>query len=109
LQLLLLPHSSVALHVRVATNVLPPVWLVIVPVTETVAVPHVSLAVGSSKVRLPTPHSFVLLAAQLMVGAVVSILAMVWLQVLVLPERSVATHVRVASKGVPQARMGLVL
>src|SRR2546427_10346878 len=44
------------------------------------ALPQVSLAVGVSKVRLPTPHSLVLLPEQEMLGAVVSTVAMVWLQ-----------------------------
>src|SRR5436190_1503278 len=57
LQVLALPQESVAAQVLVATNVLPPVRLVSVPRTEMVAAPQVSLAVGSSKVKLPTPHS----------------------------------------------------
>jgi hypothetical protein len=105
LQVLELPHASVAAQVRVATNVLPPVMFVSVPTIEIVAVPHVSLAVGSSKLKVPTPHSLVLFGAQVMEGAVVSMLAMVWLQVFVFPELSVATHVRVARKVLPQPRL----
>src|SRR2546426_1609108 len=75
----------------------------------TVFEPQVSLAVGVSKVRLPTPHSLVLLAEQVMVGRVVSTVAIVWLQVLVLPHWSVATQVRVATKVLPQVRLVTVL
>src|SRR2546426_12842833 len=69
----------------------------------------VSLAVGVSKVRLPTPHSLVLLPEQEMLGAVVSTVAMVWLQLLVLPHGSVATQVRVVTKVLPQVRLVTVL
>ena len=85
LQALVWPHWSVASHVRVATK---PPWqarLVIVLRMLIEAVPQESLAVGSSKVRLPTPEAFVLLAEQEMIGEVVSIVAIVWLHVLVLP------------------------
>jgi hypothetical protein len=109
LQVRALPQASAALQVRVATNVLPPVKFVSVPTTEMLANPQLSLAVGSSKVKLPRPHSLVLLAAQVIAGAVVSILAIVWLQLLVLPELSVATQVRVATKVIPQPRLVEVL
>src|SRR2546425_8224782 len=75
----------------------------------TVFEPQESLAVGVSKVRLPMPHSLVLLAEQVMDGRVVSTVAMVWLQVLVLPHWSVATQVRVATKVLPQVRLVTVL
>src|SRR5207245_5071114 len=73
------------------------------------AVPHVSLALGSSKVKLPTPHSLVLFPEQVIEGAVVSLLAIVWLQALVFPELSVACHVRVATNVLPQPRLVTVL
>src|SRR4029077_1735483 len=41
------------------------------------------------------PHSTVLSCAQLICGGVVSCVVTVWLHVLVLPQQSVATHVRV--------------
>ena len=85
LQVLLKPHWSVTIHVRVATK---PPWqarLVIVLRMLMLAVPQVSLAVGGSKVRSPTPDAFVLLAEQKIAGGVVSTVAMVWLHVLVLP------------------------
>ena len=44
---------------------------------EMVTAPQVLLAVGMSKVRLPTPHSFVLFATQVMAGPRVSTRAMV--------------------------------
>src|SRR2546428_13659922 len=76
---------------------------------STVVVPQLSLAVGVSKFRLPMSRSVVLLAEQEMVGRVVSTVAMVWLQVLVLPHWSVATQVRVATKVLPQDRKSVVL
>src|SRR5881296_212995 len=63
LQLLLLPHASVACQVRVASKVLPqwPVVFVTVFNTEIVMfVPPLSVAVGASKVQ-PVPCSTVLL------------------------------------------------
>src|SRR6266571_1689593 len=108
LHVLVLPHWSVATQVRVATKVLPQVKLVTVLRMLIAAVPQVSLAVGVSKVRLPTPHSLVLLSEQEMLGAAVSTVAMVWLQVLVLSHWSVATQVRVATKVLPQDRLVVV-
>jgi len=74
-----------------------------------VATPQLLLAVGVSKVRLPTPHSLVLLPAQLIVGGTVETAAIVWLHVLVLPHASVATHLRVATKVFPQPKLVSVL
>src|SRR6267378_2069542 len=99
--MLVLPQGSVATHVRVATNVLPQPRFVTVPRIVIVAVPHRLLAVGTSKLRVSTPHSLVLLPEQVIEGAVVSTLAIVWLHTLVLPHGSVATHVRVATKLFP--------
>src|SRR6266481_1602242 len=109
LHLLVLPHWSVATQVRVATKVLPQVRLVTVLRMLIAAVPQVSLAVGVSKVRVPTPHSLVLLPEQEMLGAVVSTVAIVRLHLLVLPHWSVATQVRVATKVLPQVRLVTVL
>src|SRR5437899_12736507 len=85
LQVLVLPHWSVATHVRVATKVLPQVRLVTVLRMVTVFEPQVSLAVGVSKVRLPKIGRAACREGEEIVGAVVSMVAIVWLQVLVLP------------------------
>src|SRR6478672_118955 len=61
-----------------------------------------------SKLRL-APHSLVLLAEQVMVGTLLSTVAMVWLQVLVLPQASVTSQVLVATKVLPQVRLVMVL
>src|SRR5207237_10158355 len=45
-------------------------------------------------------------AGQVRLGAVVSMRAIVWLHVLLLPALSVATHVRVVTKGFAQPRCG---
>ena len=50
-----LPQSSVARQVRVATIVLPQLALVTVLTMLTVALPHVSLAVGAVKL-IAWPH-----------------------------------------------------
>jgi len=109
LQVLVWPHWSVASQVRVATKPFPQARLVTVLRTMIVAVPQVSLAVGSSKVRSPTPEAFVLLAEQEMIGGVVSTAAIVWWHVLVLPHGSVASHVRVATNVLPQPWLVTVL
>src|SRR3989475_2358335 len=75
-----------------------------------VALPHVSVAVGTSKVQ-SVPHSTVLLVTQVRTGGVRSSTVTVWLHSAVLPQASVARQVRVASKVLPQCpvRMDTVL
>jgi alkylation response protein AidB-like acyl-CoA dehydrogenase len=90
LHVLVLPHGSLASHVRVATNVLPQPWFVTVLTIETVTEPHASLAAGSSKVRLPTPHSLVLFPEHVMLGGLASLTVMVCGQMALLPNWSVA-------------------
>src|SRR5207247_994916 len=103
LQSAVLPQSSVARHVRVASKVLPqwPVRLVTVLRIMMVALPQVSLAVGGSKDQVLV-HSTVLLGTQVMVGGVWSSTVPVWLHSAVLPQASVARQVRVLSKVLPQ-------
>jgi hypothetical protein len=64
-------------------------------------VPQASLAVGGSKVQ-PAPHSTILFAAQIITGGLVSTTLTVWLQVLALPQPSVALQILVALKVPPQ-------
>src|SRR6266496_866250 len=103
LQSAVLPQASVARQVRVASKVLPqcPVRLVTVLRTVMVTLPQVSVAVGVSNDQLLV-HSTVLLGTQVMVGGVWSSSVTFWLQSAVLPQESVARHVRVASKVLPQ-------
>src|SRR5947199_2120487 len=103
LQLAVLPQASVARQVRVASKVLPqcPVRLVTVLRTVMVTLPQVSVAVGASKDQALV-HSTILFGTQVMVGGVVSSTVTVWLQSAVLPQASVARHVRVVSKVFPQ-------
>ena len=68
LQVLVLPPSSMATHVRVATKVLPQVTFVTVLRMAMFAVPQALLAVGESNVRSPTRHSFVLFAEHAIIG-----------------------------------------
>jgi hypothetical protein len=104
-----LPQASVALQVRVATNVLPQPALVVVPTMVIAFVPQVSLAVGAVK-SIAVPHSLVTLAEQVITGGVVSIVAIVWLQFAdVLPQASVARQVRVATNVLPQVALVVVL
>src|SRR5436190_24234380 len=63
--------------------------------------PQVSLKLGASNVQAAV-HSTVLSATQVMPGAVVSTTVTFWLQRALLPQASVASHVRVASKVFPQ-------
>jgi hypothetical protein len=77
LHTLVLPHGAVATHVRVATNVLPQPKLVTVPSTVIIAVPQLLVAVGTSKLKSPPPHSLVLLPAQVITGPSVATLAIV--------------------------------
>src|SRR6266571_5046554 len=81
--------------------------LVTVPTMVTVAVPQVSLAVGGSKLQTLV-HSTVLLGTQVMVGGVWSSTVTVWVHSAVLPQASVARHVRVESKVLPQCPVRLV-
>src|SRR5262249_57260977 len=99
-----LPHASVATQVRVASKVVPqwPAVLVTVPTTVITALPPLSVAVGGSKLQAVPSCTVLLVLLQLMTGAVVSITLTVWLHCAVLPQASVATQVRVASKVVPQ-------
>src|SRR5947207_3169085 len=70
-------------------------------------VPPMSLALGASKLQA-VPSSTVLLALQVITGAVVSATSTVWLHRLKLPQASVACQVRVASKVLPQWPLVLV-
>src|SRR5439155_24520182 len=91
LQSAVLPQSSVARHVRVASKVLPqwPVRLVTVRTVVMLAGPEVSLAGDASKDQALV-HSTVLLGTQVMVGWVVSSTVTFWLQSAGLPPASVA-------------------
>src|SRR5437867_3274050 len=77
--------------------------------TVMVTLPQVSLAVGGSKSQA-LPHSTVLSGLQAIVGAVLSSTRTVWLHsTLSLPQASVAFHVRVALKVLPQWPVVLVI
>src|SRR5712691_5535264 len=73
-----------------------------------VLLPLLSVAVGASKVQA-APSSIVLFVLlQVITGAVVSTTVTFWLQKALLPQRSVACQIRVASKVVPQWPVVLV-
>src|SRR5436190_5748180 len=82
--------------------------LVTVPRIVIVLLPLLSVAVGASKVQAAPCSTVLLVLLQVMTGAVVSTMVTFWLQVLLLPQASVAAHVRVASKVVPQWPVTLV-
>src|SRR5687767_13417071 len=89
----MLPHGSVAFHVRVAVNE-PPVPLVTVLTTVIVALPELSVAVGVLNVHASQPT--VLLGEQVITGGIVSeILLICCVQEFELPHLSVAYQVRV--------------
>ena len=93
-----LPQLLMACHVRVAMKVLPQVALVIVLTMINV---EGCEAAGSSKAQA-LPSSTVLFVTQRIAGALVSTTVTVWLQVLLLPQASVARQVRVATNPAPQ-------
>ena len=89
-------HASTAFQHRVKTVLLP--CVVVVSLTCcTVAVPHVSEAVGGVNTGVPLHAIVVLAPAEPIVGAVVSTTVMVWLrEALVLPQASTACQVLVS-------------
>src|SRR5439155_886009 len=102
LQVFVLLQASIAAQVRVAEKVVPQRLLVTVVRITSRLVPHPSFGwLGGSKLQA-LPHSTVLSPTQLIDGGVVSATVTVWLQVLVLLQASIAAHVRVAEKVVPQ-------
>src|SRR5262245_8581672 len=72
-----------------------------------VTLPQASVAVGVLNDQA-LPHSAVLLGAQVITGGVWSSTVTVWLHSAVLPQASVARHVRVAAKVLPQRPVRLV-
>ncbi len=92
LQVLVLPHESVASHVCVMTCGQVPFVTVLNTVIVTLVPLQVSKAAGGSKVHA-LPHCTVLLVAQVKTGGVLSTTFTVWLQMLVLPHKSVASQV----------------
>src|SRR5215475_3631914 len=66
------------------------------------ALPLLSVAVGTSKVQAAPSSTVLLVLLQVITGAVVSTTVTFWLQEALLPQASVACHVRVASKVLPQ-------
>jgi len=94
---LVFPQASVATHVRMKTfGQMPLVTVLKIDIVTFVL--QASLAVGASKVQA-VPHWTVLLVAQVSTGGVVSTTDTIWLQVLVLPQASVANQVRVMTRG----------
>src|SRR5260370_6076155 len=73
-----------------------------------VLLPLLSVAVGASKVQAVPCSTLLLVLVQVIAGAVVSTMVTFWLQVLLLPQASLACQVRVASKVVPQWPVVLV-
>src|SRR6266700_2983709 len=65
-------------------------------------VPPLSVAVGMSKLQAVPSCAVLLVLLQLMTGAMVSMTLTAWLHWALLPQASVAAHVRVASKVLPQ-------
>jgi hypothetical protein len=95
-QVMLFEQLSLAFHVR-TTLKFPghEPALVTVPTTvmETLVPSHTSTADGRSNAH-GKPHSTTLSSAQIIWGGRVSTIEMVWLQTLLLPQLSVALHVR---------------
>src|SRR6187431_2856794 len=94
LHVVVLPQSSVAVHVRVRPYVLPhePGVVESTKVMVTVA-SHASVAVGGVNTGTAGHVMGDVCATQVIVGGVISCTTMVPLQVAVLPQSSVAVHV----------------
>src|SRR5215472_6434604 len=73
-----------------------------------ILVPLLSVAVGGSNVHGVPAGTVLLVLLQAITGAVVSTTVTFWLHEALLPQASVATQVRVASKVVPQWPVVLV-
>src|ERR1043165_1361718 len=93
----MLPQASVALKVRVATNVFPQVAFVVVLtiVTGTVTPSQRSVAVGVLKDQ-GLPHWTTKFVSAPRTGGWVSMTVATWLHLEVLLQRSTASHMRVA-------------
>src|SRR5512145_2654038 len=90
----MLPQASVAVQIRVNE---PQVGNVGGSLNVTVAVPQLSVAVAKPVAfgLVSPPHDTNALAGQMITGAVVSLTVMTCVQEAVLPQASVAVHVRV--------------
>src|SRR5258707_5685787 len=97
-------NDSAATDTRVVSKLLPHRMAVLVTVLTIVIVlvPPVSVAVGASKVQALPNSTVLLVLPQIITAAVVLTTVTFWLQAALLPQASVATHSRVASKEVPQ-------
>src|SRR5690606_17795142 len=100
------PHASVAVHVLTNENEFPQMGVASLSLGgPTVAVPHVSVAVGGPPVfdgSVLSPHSMVTSSTSPIVGAVLSITVMICVLVAVFPQASFAVHVRVNAPVLPQ-------
>src|SRR6266487_2994200 len=92
----LLPHSSVASQVWVATNVFEPVTLVTAPNARSVTAPQLSVAVGCTKLH-ESPAGTLRFGGHVMVGGVVSTTVIVCTTLVLKPDSSMAVHVRVTT------------
>src|SRR5687768_2175261 len=105
-QELLLPAQSVAVQVRVMTEVLgqaPGAVLSVKVITGAGSQLSVAVALPVTLGSLGVLHWTVASAGQLITGAVVSTTLMVWTQELLLPAQSVAVQVRVITEVLGQA------
>src|SRR2546423_5160898 len=99
----MLPHPSMASHVRVATKEWPEIPLVSVLTTITVTLVPSQTSKADGRVKLQgKPHSTKRSRAQVSTGGAVSRTVIVWLQVAMFVQESKACHVRVALKLLPQ-------
>ena len=93
-----LPQTSVAVQVRVMADSLaqePAATLSLAATIGAGSQLSVAAAVPVPAAAVAASHSTVTFAGQVMSGAVVSIMVMVWVQLLLLPQLSVAVQVRV--------------
>src|SRR6266581_3015628 len=99
----LLPQASVAIQVRAMTLVAPQL-VVIESLKLTLTAPQPSWAVATpvALVSVSAGHSSTRFGGQVMTGGVVSRTVMVWMQLLLMPQASVAVQVRAMTLVPPQ-------
>jgi hypothetical protein len=106
----LLPHWSVAVQVR-AMTLLPPHVLLTTSLKTTLTEPQPSCALATPVILVVgrAGHSSTILLGQVIVGGVVSRMVIVWVQFVLFPQASAATHVRAMTFAPPQVLLTLSL
>ena len=109
-QLVLLPHSSVTVHVRVIISVVAqPLTVLSIELMLTLLQLSLPLALPLAATLVSAGQSSTASAGQLIEGAVVSTTVITWLQLELLPQSSVAVHIRSIVSASPQSAIAMSL